>query len=109
MKNTGIALLVVCAVIFFSFKEKKLCVGINEIKVKAPYGLVNIKVPDFSKCTRINIADLGAVAGDKVKTSQAIANAIDKANKAGGGVVVIPEGEWLTGKIHLKSLLIYLL
>jgi polygalacturonase len=103
MKNTGIALLVVCAAIFFSFKEKKPCVGINEIKVKAPYGVVNIKVPDFSKCTRINIADLGAVAGDKIKTSRAIANAINKANKAGGGVVVIPEGEWLTGKVHLKS------
>lgn len=33
----------------------------------------------------------------------AIAAAIDEANKAGGGVVVVPEGEWLTGKIHFKS------
>ncbi|HUP13115.1 MAG TPA: glycoside hydrolase family 28 protein, partial [Niastella sp.] len=103
MKNAGIALLVVCAVMSFSFKEKKPCVTLHEIKVKAPYGVVNIKVPDFSKCIRINITELGAVAGNKVKTSQAIANAIDKANQAGGGVVVIPEGEWLTGKIHLKS------
>lgn len=103
MKNTGIALLIVSAAIFFSFKEKKPCVAVNEIKVNAPYGVVKIKVPDFSKCPKINITDLGAVAGDKVKTSQAIASAIDKANKAGGGVVVIPEGEWLTGKIHLKS------
>jgi polygalacturonase len=87
----------------YSFKEKKPCVAVNEIKVKAPYGVVNIKVPDFSKCIRINITELGAVAGDKVKTSLAIAAAIDKANKAGGGVVVIPEGEWLTGKVHLKS------
>lgn len=103
MKNTGIALLVVIAALFFSFKEKKPCVAVNEIKVNAPYGVVNIKVPDFSKCIRINITELGAVAGDKVKTGQAIADAIDKANKAGGGVVVIPEGEWLTGKVHLKS------
>lgn len=103
MKKAGNALLVVGAVIFYSFKEKKTCVTVNEIKVKAPYGVVNIKVPDFSKCDRINITDLGAVAGDKVKTSQAIAAAIDKANKAGGGVVVIPEGEWLTSKVHLKS------
>lgn len=103
MKNAGIVLLVVCAAVLFSFKEKKPCVTVNEIKVKAPYGEVKIKVPDFSNCIRINITELGAVAGDKIKTSQAIANAIDKANKAGGGVVVIPEGEWLTGKIHLKS------
>ena len=67
MKNTGITLLLVCAVIFFSFNEKKPCVAVNEIKVNAPYGVVNIKVPNFSKCVRINIAELGAVAGDKAK------------------------------------------
>lgn len=103
MKNVGIALLFIAAVLSFSFQEKKPCVTVGEIKVKAPYGTVKIKVPDFSRCVRINIADLGAVQGDKVKTGQAIANAIDRANKAGGGIVVIPEGEWLTGKIHLKS------
>lgn len=103
MKNAGIALLLIAALSFFSFDEKKPCVAVNEIKVKAPFGTVNIRVPDFSKCVRINITGLGAVAGDKEKTSRAIANAIDKANKAGGGVVVIPAGEWLTGKIHLKS------
>ncbi len=102
MKKAGVALLLITAVLV-SFEEKKPCVAVNEIKVRAPYGTVNIKVPDFSKCVRINIAELGAVQGDKVKTSQAIAAAIDKANKAGGGVVVIPEGEWLTGKVHLKS------
>ncbi len=103
MKKVGIALLFTAAVLSFSFEEKKPCVTVIEIKVKAPYGTVNIKVPDFSRCVRINIVDQGAVQGDKVKTGQAIANAIDRANKAGGGVVVIPEGEWLTGKIHLKS------
>src|SRR5688572_3037272 len=99
MKKVGIALLLVTAVLAFSFEEKQPCVVVNEIKVKAPYGTVNIKVPDFSRCVRISIADMGAVQGDKVKTGQAIATAIDKANKAGGGVVVIPQGEWLTGKI----------
>ena len=33
----------------------------------------------------------------------AIAGAIAACNQAGGGRVVIPEGEWLTGPIHLKS------
>ena len=36
-------------------------------------------------------------------TSEAISKAIDEANKNGCGTVVIPEGEWLTKKIHLKS------
>jgi polygalacturonase len=33
----------------------------------------------------------------------AIAEAIDAASKAGGGRVVIPEGVWLTGAVHLRS------
>jgi len=78
-------------------------VRIKEIKVKAPFEMSPIRVPDFSKCPRLSIADFGAVRGDKDKTSQAIAKAIDKANKLGGGIVLIPEGEWLTKKIHFKS------
>ncbi|MDD3323136.1 MAG: glycoside hydrolase family 28 protein [Paludibacter sp.] len=62
-----------------------------------------IKVPDFKSCKRLLITNFGAVIGDKVKTSQAIAKAIAEANRIGGGVVVIPQGEWLTGKIQLKS------
>ena len=63
----------------------------------------DIKIPDFSKCIKLLITDFGAVAGDKEKTTQAIAKAIDAANKMGGGVVVIPEGEWLTAGVRLKS------
>jgi polygalacturonase len=95
--------LLVCSILFISFDKGKTCVAVSKIKVKAPFGTVTINVPDFSKCIQINIAELGAVPGDKEKTSQAIAKAIDKASQAGGGVVVIPEGEWLTGKVHLKS------
>jgi polygalacturonase len=62
-----------------------------------------IKVPDFSKCAKLSITDFGAVKGDKEKTSAAIAKAIDKANELGGGIVVIPEGEWLTKTIHFRS------
>lgn len=88
---------------FFSFKKDKCSVIINELKVNAPFDMPNIKVPDFSNCHKLSIADFGAVQGNKEKTSQAIANAIIEANKIGGGIVVIPEGEWLTGQIHLKS------
>jgi len=47
--------------------------------------------------------EFGAVQGDKAKTTIAIADAISAANKAGGGKVVIPAGEWITGKVHFKS------
>jgi lysophospholipase L1-like esterase len=102
--KSGITLLVaVCSLFFFSFEQKDPGVKVKEIKVKAPFAMPAIKVPDFSKCKRLLITDFGAVAGDQEKTSAAIAKAIDQANKLGGGVVVIPQGEWLTGKIHLKS------
>jgi polygalacturonase len=90
------------AVIALSF-AKAQSVEINGLQVKAPFIMPAIKVPDFSKCTKLYITDLGAMPGDKEKTSQAIAKAIDKANSIGGGIVVIPEGEWLTKQIHLKS------
>lgn len=76
---------------------------ITEIKVEAPFEMPVILVPDFSKCPKYLITDYGAEKGNQLKTSKAIARAIDKANKAAGGIVVIPKGEWLTGPIHFKS------
>jgi polygalacturonase len=103
MKNATLYFILVFSFILFSFTKDKNCVTINELKVEAPFDMPNIKVPDFSKCKKISVIDFGAIAGDKEKTSQAIAKAIDKANKMGGGTVIIPEGEWLTGPVHLKS------
>jgi polygalacturonase len=86
-----------------SFKEDKSALRIAEVKVEAPFVMPTITIPDFSNCKKFSITGFGAVPGDKTKTSQAIAKAIDEANKTGGGTVVIPDGEWLTGQVHLKS------
>ena len=88
---------------FLLMAQKGSEIMLKKLEVKAPFGKVKIKEPDFSKCTRLLITDFGAVKGDKEKTSTAIENAISKANETGGGVVIIPEGEWLTKKIHFKS------
>ena len=74
-----------------------------EVQVEAPFDMPPIIEPDFSGTAEFPITQFGAVPGDQAKNSAAIAQAIDEANKAGGGKVIIPEGEWLTGKIHLKS------
>ena len=103
MKKIILGLAVLLSIVFFSFKEKKNGISIKEVSVEAPFKMPNIKIPDFSNCKKVSIVDFGAVQGDKDKTSQAIAKAIAKANKMGGGTVVIPKGEWLTGKIHFKS------
>lgn len=87
----------------FSFNIDPPKVIQKETKIKAPFGTTKIKTPDFSKCATFLITDFGAVKGDQDKTTQAIAKAIEQANKVGGGIVVVPEGEWLTGKIHFKS------
>lgn len=84
-------------------KKNQNPVAINTIEVVAPFGTVNIKVPDFSTTKEYPITQYGAVKGNKEKISEAIAIAIEEASKNGGGKVIIPEGEWITKKVHLKS------
>ncbi len=64
--------------------------------------LARIKAPTFPD-RDFAITDFGAREGATVKATEAIAAAIAAAHEAGGGRVVVPPGEWLTGAIHLKS------
>jgi len=83
--------------------QHKPSVTLREINVKSPFEMPVISYPDFSNCEKFTITDFGAKPGDQEQTSKAITKAIAEANKIGGGIVVIPEGEWLTGQIHFKS------
>jgi polygalacturonase len=103
MKKIILGLVLFLSLVFLSFEANKSKVTIKEVIVKAPFEMPAIKIPDFSNCKKLSIVDFGAIKGNKEKTSKAINKAIDKANKMGGGIVVIPEGEWLTAKIHFKS------
>ncbi|CAM3742812.1 glycoside hydrolase family 28 protein [Flavobacterium chungbukense] len=103
MKKIILCTALVFSFVFLSFKKNYSCVTLKEVNVKAPFEMPAIKIPDFSNCKEFLITDFGAVAGDLNKTSEAISKAITKASKSGGGTVVIPEGEWLTKKIHFKS------
>jgi polygalacturonase len=49
------------------------------------------------------ITDYGAVGDGTTDCTTAISKAMDACVEAGGGRVVIPAGEFLTGAIHLKS------
>lgn len=62
--------------------------------------LARIKAPTFPD-RDFPITDFGAKEG--ADSSAAITAAIAAANKAGGGRVVVPPGQWKTGAIHLKS------
>src|SRR5205809_7891565 len=64
--------------------------------------LARIKAPIFP-ARDFPITKFGAVGNGKADCTAAFAKAIDACNKAGGGRVVVPAGEFLTGAIHLKS------
>lgn len=64
--------------------------------------LPTISRPVFKKDT-FNIAQFGAKADGITLNTQAINRAINACNAKGGGVVLVPQGLWLTGPIVLKS------
>ncbi len=64
--------------------------------------LARIKPPKFKKKDYL-ITKYGAVADGKTLATDAIKKAIDECSKKGGGRVVVPKGEFLTGAVHLKS------
>ena len=69
---------------------------------QVPQILQRINAPQFPD-NYFNITNFGAVAGDTNDCSSAIELAIEACVRAGGGHVVIPAGEFLTGAVHLKS------
>jgi DNA sulfur modification protein DndE len=66
------------------------------------YQLPQIYEPYFRKDT-FNIVRYGAKADGLTLNTAAITQAIDLANAAGGGTVLIPKGVWVTGPLRLKS------
>ncbi len=78
-------------------------VRLTKEQIEAPFKMPAISIPDFSKTKKISIVDFGAEKDNQPKTSSAIAQAINKAHQMGGATVIIPPGEWLTGKVHLKT------
>lgn len=67
-----------------------------------PKILARIKPPKFKKKDYL-ITKYGAVADGKTLATDAFRKAIEDCSRKGGGRVVVPAGEFLTGAIHLKS------
>lgn len=60
-------------------------------------------VPPTFPTKDFNISEYGAVGDGKTDCTDAFKKAIDVCHSEGGGHVVVPEGIYLTGAIHLKS------
>jgi polygalacturonase len=69
---------------------------------QVPKILKRIVAPKFPKRDFV-ITNYGAVANGQTDCTRAIAMAIDACAKKGGGHVVVPAGEFLTGPVHLRS------
>ena len=69
-------------------------------EIKAPFEMPKLKKPTFPNLS-MDITKKGAKQ-NKLSTS-AIQKAIDEIAQKGGGVVNIPKGNWLSGRIELKS------
>src|SRR5437870_3119502 len=69
---------------------------------QVPLILKRIKPPVFPK-RDFSITRYGAVGDGQKDCTEAFKKAINACNKAGGGRVVVSEGTFLTGAIHLKS------
>ncbi|MCC6696463.1 MAG: glycoside hydrolase family 28 protein [Candidatus Hydrogenedentes bacterium] len=70
--------------------------------IEAPFDMPQLARPAFPDVV-FNITDFGAVGDGLANNRQAINAAIDACTNAGGGTVLVPAGEWLTGAIQLKS------
>ncbi|AWV98273.1 glycoside hydrolase family 28 protein [Arcticibacterium luteifluviistationis] len=101
MKNLFLSLL--ASSLLYSCSKNIPTISYEEITFDVPFEMEAIKVPNFSAFESLSILDFGAEAGNQQKNTEAIAKAISQANKNGGGRVIIPSGEWLTGPIHFKS------
>ncbi len=67
-----------------------------------PAAVMPSTAPTTASAARFVITDFGAVADGKTLNTAAIQKTIDRAAGAGGGIVVVPSGTFVTGAIFLK-------
>ena len=79
--------------------ELKLRESLQDMEVTLTSTLKPWRVPDRV----FRIADYGAIGDGNTINTLSIQRAIDECSKAGGGVVLIDKGKYVTGTIDFKS------
>jgi polygalacturonase len=67
-----------------------------------PFKMEPLKAINFPD-NKVSITDFGAKGNGLFDNTEAFAKAIDAVSAKGGGTVVVPMGQWLTGPIVFKS------
>lgn len=102
-KNICLMVLIVTLnFLFFSCKETPKKMESADVFKGADSIISNIIIPKFPD-KQFNILDYGAKSDSSVDNSASIKKAIKACSDAGGGKVIVPAGDFLTGPIHLKS------
>ena len=66
--------------------------------------LISTEVASIAGANEVfNVKDYGAVGDGKTVNTAAINKAIEAADSADGGTVLFPSGEWMSGKILMKT------
>ncbi|AVR45657.1 glycoside hydrolase [Christiangramia fulva] len=110
MKPFSFSIIIIALVAVFSsckdqdsrIAAKDTVVAKDSIWQRADEIVQNIAIPSFPDKT-FNITDFGAKAGGEVDNTEAFRKAIAECVAQGGGMVLVPQGKFLTGPIHLKS------
>lgn len=68
-----------------------------------------VQLPQIKAITSANTFDITAYGASTTSddNASAIQKAIDAANKAGGGMVVVPAGTWMSGPVVIKSNVVF--
>lgn len=66
-------------------------------------GLAAADAPTAKLPASLNVKDFGAVGDNKTMNTAAFQKALDACNTAGGGEVIVPEGNYLLGSVELHS------
>ena len=76
--------------------------GLPGLAAAQQSALPPVKTTSFRADT-FSIAKYGAVADAVTSNTAAFQKAIDECSQKGGGVVLVPRGQWLTGPIEMRS------
>lgn len=102
LKVIGLYALMALLVSLLSCSPEKVTKSGEEEFFKAPFEMRVIEAPIFPDRV-FNIMDFGAVNDSISLIEHAFSDAISACNEAGGGMVFVPKGKWLTVPIELKS------
>lgn len=102
LRYNSVFFIMACALLFFSCSSK-----IADVSGDNPWKKMDLIVKSIPQTKFLdksyNVKDYGAVADGSTLNTEAFEKTIKECAKNGGGKVIVPNGKYLTGPIHLES------